>query len=365
MASPVQDKTAVSSTRPVAAIILAAGKSTRMKTELPKVMHEVCGVPMLGHVLRACREAGIETFYIVVGFAKDAIISAYSREVGIHFVEQNEQKGTGHAVQMCEPNLAGFSGDVIVIAGDMPLIRGETLADLLKAHRETGAAASIATTVLDDPTGYGRITRDAKGDFTGIVEHRDCTPDQLKINEVNPSYYCFGCRDLFSALAEVKPNNAKGEYYLTDALTILRGRGKRVQASTSVPAADATGINSRVELADVNRIMQTRIQQHWMTTGVTIVDPMTTWIDARATIGADATIRPFSYIEGSARVGARCVVGPYAYVQDGALVEDGAAVGPGALTAMDALRAVGNRSGADARQKSQAVRRPPAQTGIA
>ena len=354
------------SPRDTLAIILAAGRSTRMKTELPKVMHEVCGVPMLGHVLRACREAGIERFVVVVGFAKEAIISAFGREPGVEFVEQKEQKGTGHAVMMCQDALKGFVGDVIIIAGDMPMIRGQTLRDLLGAHRATASAASIATTVLADPTGYGRIIRNDKGDFTGIVEHRDCTPEQLKTNEVNPSYYCFDVAELVAALGDIKPNNAKGEYYITDTLAILRDKGRTVRASTSVPAADATGINSRVDLAEVNRLMQTRIQQNWMETGVTIVDTATTWIDARAQIGTDATIRPFSTIEGNARIGSRCVIGPYAYVGDGTIVEEGAAVGPGVLTALDAARgAAGTRGQGESRQKSQAVRRPPAQTGIA
>jgi len=353
-------------TRDALAIILAAGRSTRMKTELPKVMHEVCGVPMLGHVLRACREAGIGRFIVVVGFAKEAIMAAYGREAGIEFVEQREQKGTGHAVMMCQDALQGFTGDIIVIAGDMPMIRGQTLRDLLGAHRATASAASIATTILADPTSYGRIIRNDKGDFTGIVEHRDCTPAQLGIHEVNPSYYCYDAGELLGALKDIKPNNAKGEYYLTDTLSILRDKGRTVRASTSVPAADATGINSRVDLAEVNRLMQTRIQQHWMETGVTIVDTATTWIDARAHIGPDATIRPFSTLEGNARVGARCVIGPYAYVGDGTLIEDGAIVGPGILTALDAARgAAGVRGQGESRQKSQAVRRPPAQTGIA
>lgn len=364
--STTAGQTAATGKRDVAAIILAAGRSTRMKTELPKVMHEVCGVPMLGHVLKACREAGIERFIVVVGYAKEAIVTAFGREPGVEFVEQREQKGTGHAVMMCRDVLADFNGDVIVIAGDMPLIRGQTLRDLLGSHRATASAASIATTVLADPTSYGRIIRNDKGDFTGIVEHRDCTPEQLKINEVNPSYYCFDARQLMAALTDIKPNNAKGEYYITDVLSILRGKGKTVRASTAVPAADATGINSRVDLADVNRLMQTRIQQHWMETGVTIVDTATTWIDARASIGPDATIRPFSYIEGNARIGARCIVGPYAYVGEGAVIEDAATVGPGVLSAIDAARsASGSRGPVETRQKSQAVRRPPAQTGIA
>jgi bifunctional UDP-N-acetylglucosamine pyrophosphorylase/glucosamine-1-phosphate N-acetyltransferase len=354
-----------SAQRGVAAIILAAGRSTRMKTTLPKVMHEVCGRPMLSHVLDACRAAGIDSLYVVVGFGREAITAAFGNEPGVHFVEQVEQKGTGHAVSMCEPSLKGFVGDVVVIAGDMPLIRAETLRTLLASHRASGAAASIATTELADPTGYGRIVRNASGEFDRIVEHRDCDAGQLKISEVNPSYYCYDAATLFEALKKVRPNNAKSELYLTDTLAILKSDGKAVRASTKVPAADATGINSRVDLAEVNRLMQRRIQAQWMEGGVTIVDPENTWIDSRAQIGADAVIKPFSYIEGHARIGAGASIGPFAYVGDGAVVEDGGHAGPGALTALDALRTQVGRTGSDARQKAQAVRRPPAQTGCA
>jgi bifunctional UDP-N-acetylglucosamine pyrophosphorylase/glucosamine-1-phosphate N-acetyltransferase len=344
-------------TREAAAIILAAGKSTRMKTDLPKVMHEVCGRPMLAYVIETCRNAGISSFYLVVGFGKESIADAFGKVEGVRFVEQREQQGTGHAVMMCANALAGFNGDLIVIAGDMPLIRAETLRALLEAHRASSAAASIATTVLDDPVGYGRIVRGAANEFERIVEHRDCTPAQLKIREVNPSYYCFDARALFEALPKLKADNAKGEYYITDVLGILRGEGRRVGATVSVPAEDATGINSRAELAQVARLMQQRIQRGWMERGVTIVDPDNTWIDSRATIGAETVIKPFCCLEGRARVGGGCQIGPFAFIGEGAMVEDGARVGPGVLSALDTT--VGGRVGCAARPMS-AARRPPA-----
>lgn len=350
-------------TRGLAAIILAAGRSTRMKTELPKVMHEVGGRPMLAHVIDACRQAGIDQFYLVVGFNKDAIISAFSREPGIQFIEQGEQKGTGHAVQMCKPALAGFTGDCVVIAGDMPLIRAETLQQLISAHRAAASAASLATTTLEDPTGYGRIVRNEKGEFVGIVEHRDCKPEQLAIREVNPSYYCFDAAAMFEAMDKIKPNNAKGEYYITDALTILRDAGRKVLASTSVPAEDATGINSREELAMVNKMMQRRVCNHWMSCGVTIIDPDNTWIDSRAVIGVESVILPFCFIEANARIGANCRIGPFAHVAAGAVVADGAMVGPGALTAFDAMSPARPATSVPGKKTVQVVRRPPAQSG--
>jgi bifunctional UDP-N-acetylglucosamine pyrophosphorylase/glucosamine-1-phosphate N-acetyltransferase len=350
--------------RPTAAIILAAGKSTRMKTDLPKVMHEIAGRPMLSYVIDACRAADIDSLTIVVGFGKDAIIESFSNQPGVKFVEQKEQCGTGHAVMMCSDGFKGFDGDCVVIAGDMPMIRAETLRDLLGGHRAVGAAASLATTFLPDPSSYGRIIRDAKGAFEKIVEHRDCSPDQLKINEVNPSYYCFDAKTLFDVLPRIKPNNAKNELYITDTLALIRADGKPVRAATIVPAEDATGINSRVDLADVERLMQRRIAARWMESGVTIVQPESTWIDSRAQIGHDAIIKPFSLIEGNARIGAGCVVGPYAFVGDGAVVADGACVGPGLLTAFDA--AGKSRMAPPAANKKQVViRRPPAQSGCA
>ncbi|HPF40710.1 MAG TPA: NTP transferase domain-containing protein [Phycisphaerae bacterium] len=347
-------------TRELAAIILAAGKSTRMKTEKPKVLHSICGRPMLGHVLGACRAAGIEKFFVIVGFAKEQIIRAYEGESGIHFVEQAEQKGTGHAVQMCADAFRGFVGDAIVIAGDMPMIRPETLRTLIQSHRAAAASASLATTILENPASYGRIVRDARGQFERIVEHRDCSPDQLDICEVNPSYYCFDAESLFDSLTKITPNNAKGEYYITDTLEILRNEGKRVQASTNVPAEDAVGINSREDLADVGKVMQRRIHQYWMSEGVTIEDPDTTRIDVDARIGCETVIRPFSYIEGAAHIGEGCVVGPYAYVRAGAVIESGAVVGPTVLGALDGV-ATAKRpvSPIERRQTASVVRQPP------
>ena len=349
--------------RDLAVIILAAGRSTRMKTEQPKVMLDICGRPMLSHVLTACRRAGIQDAYVVVGFGKDRIVEAYESDRDIHFVEQREQRGTGHAVSMCADALKDFDGDVVVIAGDMPMIRPQTLRDLIESHRAAHAAASLATTFLDDPTSYGRICRNAADDFEKIVEHRDCTPQQLEIQEVNPSYYCFDASSLFAALPRIGSANAKGEYYITDVLEIMRDDGKPVQATTTVPAADAVGINSRADLAEVARLMQQRIQTGWMDEGVTIVDTGTTWIDSRAEIGPDSVIKPFTCIEGNARIGSGCVVGPYAYVTEGVVVEDGVGVGPGVLNAFDTTSVANPRRGAAPRRSVAVVRQPPAGSG--
>lgn len=313
--------------KPTAAIILAAGKSTRMVTDMPKVLHEVCGRPMLAYVLDACRAAGIEKLYVVVGYRKDDIIAAFGDQPDITFVEQAEQKGTGHAAMVCQEAVGEFEGDVVVIAGDMPLLRSDTLELLIKTHKSHNSAVTLATAVLEEPAGYGRIIRDQYGNLEGIVEEADCSPSQKEIKEVNPSYYCFDRRLLFEALADVRPDNVKGEYYITDALHILVSRGHRAMAITAVAAEDAMGINSRQDLAEVGRVMQNRIQRALMQGGVTIVDPPNTWIDVRAEIGQDAIIYPFTYIHGRVRIGRNCSVGPFAYLRDGTVLAEDVVVG--------------------------------------
>lgn len=310
------------------AVVLAAGRSTRMKTDLPKVMHEVCGVPMLSYVLDACRSAGIERFCVVVGFGKERVTSFYSDRKDITWVEQTEQKGTGHAVQMCGPHLRNATGQIVIIAGDMPLVRCETISQLLETHRRTAAAITLATAVLDDPTGYGRIIRDSQGRLKGIVEHRDCTEEQRAIREVNPSYYCFDARKLPGVLSRLTNYNAKGEYYLTDAVGMLIEAGETAEAVTAVPAEDAVGVNSRDELALINDIMRRRVLRRLMDSGVTVVDPGTTWVHPWATVGADSIVEPFSYVERDAVIGRGCRIGPFAYVAPGARVAEGARVGP-------------------------------------
>ena len=311
-----------------AAIVLAAGKSTRMMSDLPKVLHEICGRAMLGYVLDACRLAGVDRLFVVVGYGKDHVIRRFEGEPDVVWVEQKEQKGTGHAVQCCREGLRDFNGGVLVIAGDMPLVRRETLAGLIDVRQASGDAVTIATTFLDDPTGYGRIVRDAEGGLKAIVEHADCTAEQREIKEVNPSYYCFDAQRLFSALAQVQPAAGKGEYYITDAVGILRRSGHGVSATVTIPAEDATGINSRLDLAMVNRMMQDRIQFALMSDGVTIVDPDNTWIESDASVGRDTVVYPFTVIHSGASIGKGCRIGPFARVAGDETVADGVCVGP-------------------------------------
>jgi len=241
-----------------AAIILAAGKSTRMKSELPKVLHEVHGHPMLSYALQACQEAGINRILVVVGHQKDQVVQAFQDAPNIVWVEQTEQLGTGHAVLVCEKALNGFTGSVVVIAGDMPLIREETISNLINVHQQASSTVTLATTELSDPTGYGRIVRGQRGELLKIVEHNDCSNQQLGIKEVNPSYYCFESKALFDALHRVTTENTKGEYYITEAVNLVVSSGQPSMTLPGLPPEDSLGINSQEDLTMVNEVMRQR-----------------------------------------------------------------------------------------------------------
>jgi len=309
------------------AIILAAGVSKRMNTQLAKVLHEVCGRPMLAYVLDACREVGIKKIYVVVGFSAEQVKEQFGGADDIVWVEQTEQLGTAHAVSCCKEHLRNFEGQTLVLCGDGPMIRAQTLKVLIEKHRSAQSAATLATAVLDDPSGYGRIIRDAYGNMQGIVEDSDCTPEQLAIKEINPSNYLFNNKILFEAIEQVKPDNVKKEYYLTDAVSGIIATGHRVVAITAVAPDEAIGINSRAQLSAASKIMQQRIQRRLMESGVTIVDPDTTWIDARAQIGQDTVIEPFTYIHGEVKIGQGCRVGPFAHLRHGTVLKDDVVLG--------------------------------------
>ena len=327
------------------AIILAAGVSKRMNTQIAKVLHEVCGRPMLAYVLDACREIDVSKIYVVVGFSAEQVkerfdptrfasTSAGSAEPqteaaaeNIVWVQQDEQLGTAHAVSSCKEHLKDFDGEILILCGDGPLIRAETLKTLIEKHESGQSAATLATALLDNPSGYGRIIRDAYGNIQGIVEDSDCTPEQLAIKETNPSYYLFNSKVLFEALEKVKPDNVKKEFYLTDAVSGIIGTGHKVEAITAVQPEEAVGINSRAQLSEASKIMQRRIQRELMDHGVTIVDPANTWIDARAQIGQDTVIEPFTYIHGEVKIGQSCRIGPFAYLRHGTVLKNDVVLG--------------------------------------
>lgn len=308
------------------AIILAAGRSTRMKSRRAKPLHEVCGKPMLAWILDACFSAGVTKALVVVGHGKEEVIAQFSDDQRISFVEQTEQLGTGHAAKVCVPLLRGQTGDVILLAGDTPLIRPQMLATLLSAHRDDRAAGTIATAILDDPTGYGRIVRGKDGEFLEIVEQLDCTPEQREIHEVFPSLYCVKIDDLLLALSKLTNNNKKGEYYLTDIFGILRQAGKKVLAVQAAAAEDIIAPNTRQQLAEADAVMQDRIQRNLRDEGVTIVSGINTYIEAGVAVGPDTVIQPFTFIGRDTTIGPDCVIGPLASIPRNSLVPEGARV---------------------------------------
>jgi bifunctional UDP-N-acetylglucosamine pyrophosphorylase / glucosamine-1-phosphate N-acetyltransferase len=308
------------------AIILAAGKATRLKSKKPKVLHEVCGRPMLHYILEAAYGAGCDRVMVVVGYGKEEVMAQFADDRRIIWVEQTEQLGTGHAALMCNEHLQKQHGDVFVLVGDVPLIRGEVLRTLLRAHRDERAAASCATAELDDPYGYGRIIRDENGEFIDIVEEIDCTPEQREIREIFPSYYCCKAEELVYALSRLTNNNKKGEYYLTDIFAILRNAGKRVVAVKAVTYEDVLAPNTRAQLAEADCVMQERIFRQLRDSGVTIVSDEKTYIESGVSIGTDTVVQPFTFIGRDASIGGECVIGPFATVPRGAVVPEGTSI---------------------------------------
>ena len=261
------------------------------------------------------------------GFGIEQVRERFDTASDIIWVQQEEQKGTAHAVLCCKEDLEDFDGETLVLCGDGPLIRAKTLKTLIEKYEASQSVVTLATAVLEDTAGYGRIIRDAYGNIAGIIEDADCTSEQRVVKEVNPSYYLFNNKVLFEAAEKVKPDNVKKEYYLTDAIALIIATGKKVIAVTAVRPDEAKGVNSRVELTEANKIMQRRIQWELMDNGVTIVDPDNTWIEKETQIGQDTVIEPFTYIHGEVKIGRGCRVGPFAYLRDGTVLEDDVVLG--------------------------------------
>ncbi len=309
----------------VKAVVLAAGKGIRMKSERPKVLHEVLGRPVLDFVLRNLRLAGIGEIIVVVGHQADKVKEAAP---GCRFVEQKEQRGTGHALRQVEPALDGFKGDLFVVAGDAPLVGPNTFLRLLEEHRASLRDATFLSACLDDPAGYGRVVREKEsGRFLRFAEELDATPEEKNIPECNSGEYVFRCPAIFEALREVKPDNKKGELYLTDALGVLVAKGRPVDAVRSLNPNEIYGINSRRDLVAATNFLRWRILEHHMDNGVTVVDPSTTFIEEDVTIGQDTVIQPFTVIRRGVVIGRECEVGPFAQLRAGTVLEDHAEIG--------------------------------------
>ncbi len=317
----------MSTPRPAAVIVLAAGEGTRMRSATPKVLHRIGGQTLVGHAVRAARASGAEHVEVVVRHERDRVVEVLAMlDPALVIADQDDVKGTGRAVECGLDALpAGLSGTVLVTYGDVPLLAGDTLLALTASHTESGAAVSVVTAHLADPTGYGRIVRDAEGAVARIVEHRDASPDERALTEINSGIYAFDAALLREALAQVGTDNSQGEKYLTDVVAIARDAGRPVRAHLVDDLWQTEGVNDRVQLAALGRELNRRVCEQHMRAGVTIVDPATTWIDVDVSIGADTTVLPGTQLLGATSIGAEAVIGPEVTLTD-TEVGDGAEV---------------------------------------
>ncbi len=322
--------------RPIAAVILAAGLGKRMRSELPKVLHPVCGKAMIDHALDAVEAAGVQKVLVVTGH-KGEEVQAHIGQRAL-CVDQPERLGTGHAVMQAEAALAEFDGDVIITYGDMPLIKADTYRRLIAHMQSGGSPCVMLTTILENARGYGRIVRDAQGNFLRIVEEKDCNETELALREVNIGLYIFDSRKLFAALKRVTNNNAQGEYYLTDVPEILLKDGGTIDILVAEDPTEMLGVNSREQLAEVSGVLKGWTLSRLMDEGVGITDPASTWIEPDVRVGKETIIEPFTVLRGQTIIGEQCVIGPNCEIsnaQVGARVKlrhvvvDGGVIGDG------------------------------------
>ncbi|MER6615226.1 bifunctional UDP-N-acetylglucosamine diphosphorylase/glucosamine-1-phosphate N-acetyltransferase GlmU [Streptomyces xantholiticus] len=351
----------MSAIRPAAVVVLAAGEGTRMKSKTPKVLHEIAGRSLVGHVVSAARELDPEQLVVVVGHAREQVEGHLGeRYAGTRTAFQAEQNGTGHAVRMGLEELGGRpEGTVVVVCGDTPLLSGGTLSELARTHAADGNAVTVLTAEVPDSTGYGRIVRDAAtGAVTAIVEHKDATEEQRAIREINSGVFAFDGQLLADALKKVRTDNSQGEEYLTDVLGILREAGHRVGASVAADHREILGINNRVQLAEARKLMNERLLERAMLAGVTVVDPASVLVDVTVTFEPDSVVHPGTQLLGASHIAEGAEVGPNSRLTDtvvcaGARVDntvaDGATVGEGASVGPFAYLRPGTRLGVKAK----------------
>ncbi|MBI3753827.1 MAG: bifunctional UDP-N-acetylglucosamine diphosphorylase/glucosamine-1-phosphate N-acetyltransferase GlmU [Deltaproteobacteria bacterium] len=349
----------------VAAIILAAGLGKRMKSDIPKALHPVAGRPMLFYPVEVVNNLGVKKTMVIVGHKADEVINKgimpYAPTLHSAFVKQEPQLGTGHAVLCAEDALKDWKGNVLILSGDVPLITKETIQGLLNLHAKKKAAISFISTIVADPSGYGRVLRDDNNSVMRIVEHKDANIEEKAVNEINTGIYCVDARFLFSGLKKIKKENAQGEYYLPDLIEMAVVQGNKVTCLTHINPAEVMGINNRIELAEANRVMRRRINSELMLSGVTLLDADTAYIHSGVKIAGDTTIYPNVFLEGDTNIGSGCVIeegckiinstigsgsvikshsviessrigknvsiGPFARLRPDSLIEDGAKVG--------------------------------------
>ena len=313
----------------VKSIILAAGKGTRMKSDTPKVLHQIFNKTLLGYVIDAVNNTKLaDENYVIVGHQAEKV----EEYVNEHYdnaktVLQSPQLGTGHAVSMVCPYLEDFEGEVIILCGDTPLITSDTLKTFIAGHRELNSDITVMSAVFDNPTNYGRIVRNADGSLNSIVEEKDATVEQKAIKEINAGIYCLNWAKVKNSFSQLKTNNAQGEYYLTDIIKWGNENGLSVNAHILERNEEIYGINSKINLAEATKIMNNRTLNRLMSEGVTIVDPSSTWIDEETEIGKDTIIYPSTYIEGKNKIGSHCKIGPFAHLRGDVVLEDYVKVG--------------------------------------
>ena len=290
----------------LAVAVLAAGKGTRMKSDLPKVLQPLAGATLVERVLASCRSLSPERQLLIVGHQAERVEQSLAAHGGLEFVLQQPQNGTGHAVQQLLAPLAGFAGDLLVLNGDVPLLREQTITELLERHRASGAAVTLLTARLSDPTGYGRVFADDAGQVSGIVEHRDCSEVQRSNNLINAGIYCFNWPKLAAVLPQLSSDNDQGELYLTDTVAML-------SPAMHLEVADAdeiNGINDRLQLSQCEAVIQDRLRRHWMAEGVTFIDPASCTLSDGTRFGRDVIVEPQCHFRGSTSVGSDCRIGP-------------------------------------------------------
>lgn len=351
-----------------AAIVLAAGAGTRMKSKKPKVAHEVLGKPLVRWVVDAAREAGVERVVSVVGHAREQVAPLVEGDTEI--VVQEQQNGTAGAVAVCADALAGFDGSLVVLSGDCPLISSETIAALVKAREDADAAVVVLSMELENPFGYGRIIRGEDGSVVRIVEQKDATSEEAAVRECNSGFYCFDAKALFAALSKVGSDNAQGEFYLTDVLEICRNEGRVVTALTAQDPTECLGVNSRAQLAQAASVMRDRINARHLAAGVTMWDPSSVWIGPDVRIERDVELLPQVILMGSTSIGEDSVVGPNTRLTDTtvgrgcvidetvaveAIVDDGATCGPRAYLRPAAHLCEGAKAGTHVEIKKSTI----------
>lgn len=295
------------------AVILAAGQGTRMKSKLPKVLHKILDKSLLDYVIEAAQEAGAEEICVVVGHKSD-LVKAYTRK-NVEFVLQEEQLGTGHAVMQAK-DFIGLEGQVLILFGDTPLITSDTLKSMVNKHKELKHAVTVLSTIVDNPTGYGRIIRDNNGVFLKSVEHKDASEKEKLVREINSGMYLYEARALNEALSELKNDNAQGEYYLPDTLSTILNKDLKVDAMITEQFTEVLGVNSKVQLAEAQAIMQNRINTYWMEEGVTIFNPSQTFISKDSRLEQDVILYPNTFIEGKSVIKEDSIIGPNTKVFD-------------------------------------------------